>query len=313
MNRDSFIITAEETDQRLDKLLSLRLCEVGSRTYFQYLIEETRVFVNELPVKKRYMTKLNDCVTVDYIPLPSTEIKPEDIPLKVIYEDDALIIIDKPAGMVVHPSIGHWTGTFVNALLYRCNEFSSANTMQTAKETVRPGIVHRLDKETTGLLIGAKTLAVQQQIIEMFASRQIHKEYVAVCVGNPGKKGTIEEPIGRDPNNRQKMAICTDNGRDAITHFTTLGFDGCLSLVNLVIETGRTHQIRVHMQHRGTPILGDPIYGVPGKNTKYGVHRQLLHAHKLKFTHPVTGKLLEVTADMPVDLEHFAQNLKKHP
>lgn len=296
---DTFFITEEEAGERLDKILAKRLHSAGSRTYFQYLLEEGKVLLNGAPVKKRIQPKAGDEVEVEYVLTPELTLKAENIPLDIVYEDDAILVVNKAPGMVVHPATGHWSGTFVNALLYHCRE--AMQSLQTSQE-LRPGIVHRLDKETSGMLVAAKTLQAQQRLIEMFAGRRVYKEYLAICVGNPGS-GTIQVPIGRHPVHRKMMAVLEEGGREALTHFKSLAFDGKLSTVSIVIATGRTHQVRVHMRHHGTPVLGDPVYGVLSANTKYGVDRQMLHASKLRFAHPITGVEMEFEGKVPEDMQ----------
>jgi 23S rRNA pseudouridine1911/1915/1917 synthase len=205
--------------------------------------------------------------------------------------------------MVVHPATGHWTGTFVNALLFHCRDLMTENG-----SSLRPGIVHRLDKDTSGLLVAAKTAQAQQRLVEMFADRHVYKEYLAICIGNP-KEGVIEAPIGRHAVNRKMMAV-VETGRPAVTRYHSLSFDERLSLVSVVIETGRTHQIRVHMKHHGTPVLGDAVYGVPSLNAKLGVNRQMLHAHELRFDHPITGQEMTFTAEIPQDMQKVIQLIK---
>ena len=300
----SFFISSEEAGERLDKVLAKRFSEAGSRTYFQFLIDEGKVLLNGLPVKKRIKPVVDDEVEVEYILTEELTLTAENIPLNIVYEDSDLIVINKPAGMVVHPAPGHWSGTFVNALLFHCRDTFTAQVPDLPpNQALRPGIVHRLDKDTSGLLMAAKTPLAQQRLIEMFSGRNVYKEYLAICIGNPGG-GTIDVPIGRHPKHRQMMAVRSEGGRAAITHFRTLAFDGQLSLVKAVIATGRTHQIRVHMRHRGTPVLGDMLYGVDAQNTKHGAKRQLLHAYRLQFNHPITGKPLEFIAEPPEDNQH---------
>lgn len=307
---DTFFIDEAEAGERLDKILAKRYAAIGSRTYFQFLIEEGNVLLDGVPVKKRTKPKAGDEVEVEFVLTPELELIAEDIPLDIIYEDDALLVINKPAGMVVHPAPGHWTGTFVNALLFHCQNGMGDWGDASASQALRPGIVHRLDKETSGLLVAAKTTAAQQRLIEMFAGRRIYKEYLAVCVGNPGE-GEINAPIGRHPVQRKMMAVVPEKGRPALTHFRTLAYDESLSLVSVVIATGRTHQIRVHMKHRGYPVLGDSTYGVPRLNAKYGAGRQLLHAHRLRFAHPLTGAPMDFEAPVPPDMQGIIDKLKK--
>lgn len=305
-DNDTLFISEEEAGERLDKVLAARLSEAGSRTYFQYLIDEGKVLLNGAPVKKRTKPKAGDEVEVEYILAPELTLKAENIPLNIIYEDDSILVVNKAAGMVVHPATGHWTGTFVNALLFHCRD----NLVKDEKaNTLRPGIVHRLDKDTSGLIIAAKTGLAQQKLIEMFSGRKVYKEYLAICIGNP-KEGVIDAPIGRHPSNRKVMAVLEEGGRSAITRYRSLSFDERISLVSVVIDTGRTHQIRVHMKHHGTPVVGDPIYGVPSFNAKLGVGRQMLHAYKLRFDHPISGETMEFTAEIPQDMQKVVNLIK---
>lgn len=308
---DTFFISEEEEGERLDKILAARLHGAGSRTYFQYLIEEGKVLLNGAPAKKRIKPKCGDEVEVEYILSPELTLKPENIPLDILYEDDAILVVNKPAGMVVHPAAGHWSGTFVNALLYHCGQSMMENVDQANPSlALRPGIVHRLDKDTSGLILAAKTLQAQQKLIDMFTGRRVYKEYLAICVGNPGT-GTIDAPMGRHPVHRKQMAVLADGGRQAITHYRTLAHDAKLSLVSIVIATGRTHQIRVHMKHHGSPVLGDDIYGVDSANKKYGAERQMLHAHRLRFEHPLTGKEHSFEAKIPADMQRLIESKMK--
>lgn len=299
---DWFIIDESEAGERLDKILATRLKEAGSRTYFQFLIQEEKILLNGAPVKKRIKPKAGDEIDVEYILTPELTLKPENIPLEIVYEDEFLLVVNKPAGMVVHPAPGHWSGTFVNALLYHCRSLEPLHEL-------RPGIVHRLDKDTSGLLIAAKTAQTQKALIDMFAGRRIQKEYLALCIGNTSHC-TIHEPIGRHPVNRKQMAVVKEGGRSAVTSCKTLFFDGKISLVQIGIETGRTHQIRVHMKHHGTPVLGDTLYGLPKVNLKYAADRQMLHASFLKFTHPENGKILEFKSAPPRDMEMLIKKIR---
>lgn len=305
---DAFFIHADEIGERLDKILAKRFIKAGSRTYFQYLIDEGKVLLNGSPVKKRIKPKEGDEIEIEYVLTPELTLTPENISLDIIYEDQDLLVVNKPAGMVVHPAPGHWSGTFVNALLYHCQSTFPINEDISPNQALRPGIVHRLDKDTTGLLIAAKNTLSQQLLIEMFSGRRIYKEYLAICIGNPGE-GTIDLPIGRHPVHRQMMSIQLETGRHALTHFRTLSFDGRLSLVSAVIATGRTHQIRVHMKHRGTPVLGDLLYGSTALNAKYRAERQMLHAYRLRFDHPITGNSLEFEAPIPPDMRFFSSRI----
>lgn len=294
---DILVVTEDEKGERLDKILAKRFKEVYSRTYFQYLIDEQLVLINGEPVKKRIKPQVGDEIEIYFGSTPEIQLIPQPIPLSILYEDEYLVVINKPAGLVVHPAPGNWTGTVVNGLLYHCNQIIRQ------ENSLRPGIVHRLDKETSGVLITAKTLEVQQKLTTLFASRQVYKEYWAICVGQP-VDGEISAPIGRHPIYRKQMAVIP-NGKPAISLVKTLGGNHKLSLVQIVIATGRTHQIRVHLKYKGTPVLGDTIYGFSTLNRYYKAKRQLLHATFVKFVHPITGKEIEIKAFPPIDFEHI--------
>lgn len=291
---DIVFIGEEEAGERLDKILANRFEEKYSRTYFQYLIEKQLVLLNGLPVKKRIKPLMGDEIEVQFAALPTINLTAENIPLSILYEDDYILAINKPAGMVVHPAQGNWSGTFVNALLFHCQQLSSLS------ETLRPGIVHRLDKETSGVLIAAKTLQVQQKLIESFSNREVYKEYIAICVGKPVEE-EINAPIGRHPANRKQMAIMP-MGKPALSIVKVLAWNEKLSLVHVIILTGRTHQIRVHLKYKGTPVLGDSIYGSISANKHYYAERQMLHASLLRLPHPVTKQIIEIKAPIPDDM-----------
>jgi 23S rRNA pseudouridine1911/1915/1917 synthase len=228
-------------------------------------------------------------------------LEPQDIPLDILYEDEHLIAINKPANMVVHPAPGHPNNTFVNALLFHCRNLKSS-------DPVRPGIVHRLDKDTTGILLAAKTAQTHAKLVEIFSERRIEKYYLGVCVGTP-KEGLIDAPIKRHPIHRKEMTVSLSEGKEAKSLCRVLGKSEALSLVEVQLLTGRTHQIRVHLKHMGTPILGDPIYGSSNANKKFNVQRQLLHAHRLRFNHPITQAPLDLTAPLPEDLVLYTKLL----
>lgn len=298
---DFLIVTEDEAGERLDKVLANRFKEVYSRTYFQYLIDEHLVLLNGTPIKKRVKPEIGDEIEVQFVATPEIQLQPERISLSIIYEDEYLLVIHKPPGMVVHPAPGHWSGTLVNALLYYCNPLAEQ------KNSLRPGIVHRLDKDTSGVLVAAKTLEVQQKLTALFASRQVYKEYLAICVGKP-VDGEVDAPIGRHPIHRKQMAVIP-SGKQAVSIFKTIGWDNKLSLVRVVIATGRTHQIRVHLKYQGTPILGDSLYGNISVNQFYKVQRQLLHAARIKFQHPLTHQQLDLTATPPDDMVRFMRKI----
>lgn len=296
----SFSISDQETHLRLDKLLAERFTQ--SRHYFQHLIEKKFVTVNSKVVKKRERLREGDCVEIQFVLTPEIDLRPEAIPLDILYEDEHLLAIDKPAGMVVHPAPGHWSGTFVNALLHHCQSLQG-------DKTLRPGIVHRLDKDTTGLLLAAKTEQAHRNLVQLFASRKIEKNYLAICVGHPGR-GQIEAPIGRHAKLRKQMAI-SPTGRPARSMYETIAYNSQLSAVRIVLITGRTHQARVHMSYAGFPILGDATYGRLTLNAKMQIHRQLLHAQTLCFPHPITHRPLTLNAPIPLDIEKMLDLMRR--
>lgn len=296
---DTEIIFIEENESnlRLDQLLAARFKGLYSRTYFQKLIEQGLVLINGNLAKKRIVPVINDEIEVEFAAEQTSEILPENIPLNVLYEDDDILVINKPSGFVVHPAVGNWTGTFVNALLYHCKDLNDQ------KSGVRPGIVHRLDKDTTGVLIAAKNTYSQVRLIESFSKREVKKLYLAIAIGNPGKQ-TINAPIGRHRIHRQKMAII-ETGREAISSIETLSVKENLSLVQVNIKTGRTHQIRVHLCSVGAPVLGDALYGSKSANERFRVKRQMLHASMLSIKHPRSGEMMEFHAPLPEDFRPF--------
>jgi len=293
---DVFISSPEEANLRLDKLLSLRF-PAHSRTYFQYLIDRGCVLVNGHPLKKREKVLAGDEIEVCFLLTEEITLEPEAIALDILYEDEHLIAINKPVNMVVHPAPGHPRGTFVNALLHHCKTLDS-------HDPLRPGIVHRLDKDTSGVLIAAKSARAHSQLVSLFSERKIKKNYIALCIGTP-KEGLIDAPIARHPIHRQQMTICPTRGKEAKTLVRIVSKNDSLSYVELQLITGRTHQIRVHMKHIGTPILGDPVYGSTLMNKKFDTTRQLLHAASIRFPHPIRENVLEIQAPIPADMAHF--------
>lgn len=295
MEEEYFIVDEATANTRLDKLLAEHYSDDYSRSYFQHLIDTGHVTLNGNNVKKQYRPLVGEKIRITFIPPSPIDLTPQNIPLDILYEDEDLIVINKIAGMVVHPAPGNWSGTFVNALLYHCGE------NLTSMEGFRPGIVHRLDKETSGVMIAAKNLYTHQKLVEAFSNRSVKKIYHAICLGNPGN-GEIDAPIGRHPFKRKEMTIL-ENGKYAHTQFKTLQFNGKISHVELYPTTGRTHQLRVHLKERRTPILGDTVYGQSVSNKIYKTKRQLLHAWQLSLTHPKTGALLLFQAPYPDDFK----------
>lgn len=299
-NEEIFTITSTEASERLDKLLASRFPQ-HSRTYFQYLIEQGCVLVNGSFLKKRTCPDEGDEVEVHFLLPPEISLEPQNIPLDILYEDEHLLAVNKPPGMVVHPAPGHVKNTFVNALLFHCKQMQGL-------DSTRPGIVHRLDKDTSGILLAAKTLPTHAKLVELFSLRQMHKQYVAICVGCP-KEGLIDAPIKRHATKRKEMTV-DEMGKEAKSCVTSVKSNGQLSYVHIELITGRTHQIRVHLQHVGCPVLGDAVYGHSSANKKFAALRPLLHAHQMDFVHPMTGKTLHLCAPIPEDLLFFIDKIK---
>lgn len=292
---DTLFVREEETNLRLDKLLALRFPD-HSRTYFQSLIENGHVLINGKPCKKREKLAVNDEIEICFELTPELTLEAENIPLQILFEDDDLLIINKPAGMVVHPAPGHYSHTFVNALLYHCK-----NLITTNPDPLRPGIVHRLDKNTSGALIAAKTTFAHKALVEMLSQRRIKKNYLTICLNTPSQTEIIA-PIKRHPIKRQEMAVVLEGGKEAVTYLSILSQNPEMALLDIGLITGRTHQIRVHLKHIGCPILGDPVYGFSKVNQKWNISRQLLHARTLSFIHPRTNQMIEVKAPLPDDM-----------
>lgn len=276
----------ENEKVRIDNYLSDKL-DI-SRSKVQKLIKDGNVLVNGQSVNVSYKVKIGDVIEYSLDLNEETDITPEDIPIDIVYEDDDLLVINKASGMVVHPAPGHYTGTLVNALLYKFNLNSG--------EVNRPGIVHRLDKDTSGLMLVAKNEFIHEKLSAMIGKKDVERKYLAIVDGLiKHDTGTIDAPIGRDTNNRQKMAVTDVNGKDSITHFKVLERFDNNTFIECILETGRTHQIRVHMNYIGYPINNDPLYG-RGKATEFG---QMLHSYSIKFSHPRTGKELSFRVDPP--------------
>lgn len=297
-----FFTVENEAGERIDKFLSEEL-DGRSRSFLQKLIKDEYVRVNDKPVKASYRLVLGDRVEITLPDLHKPDIAPEDIPLDILYEDADVIIINKPKQMVVHPAPGHYSGTLVNALLYHCkDELSGING------TMRPGIVHRIDMDTTGSLVVCKNDIAHQSLSGQLKEHSINRIYEAVVHGNIKEdSGTVNAPIGRHPTERKKMSVHAKNGREAITHYRVLERFGDYTYIQCRLETGRTHQIRVHMASIGHPLLGDQVYG-PKKCPFPKLQGQTLHAKTLGFIHPVTGEYLEVNAPLP---EYFVNILHK--
>ena len=289
---------------RLDAFLAENI-EHLSRSAAQMLIEKGCVLYNGVPAKKSQKVSPGDCFEVELPEPEKTDIVPENISLDIVYEDDDVIVVNKPKGMVVHPSHGHWSGTLANALMYSCGDRLSGIGGQ-----LRPGIVHRIDKDTSGLLIVAKNDFAHQRLAEQIKEHSFTRMYEAVVHGNLKEDtGTIDAPIGRHPTDRKRMAVTEKNSRHAVTHFEVLARYKGFTHVRLKLETGRTHQIRVHMAYIGHPVAGDPVYGP--KKPVPNLDGQCLHARVIGFVHPRTGEYLEITSELPSYFTAFLEKLKK--
>lgn len=304
-----FIFERGRSPQRLDQFLAESLPEL-SRSQIKKLIEDRQILCNGESVKAGSKLRGGEDITVDIPPPEPIEALPEEIPLEILFEDPHLIVINKPAGMVVHPAPGHASGTLVNALLYHCRDLSGIGG------SLRPGIVHRLDKDTSGVMVVSKDDNAHQGLAAQFKEHSICRKYVAFVFGHvQNTTGTIDKPIGRHPQERKKMSGASRSGRRAVTHWEVLQrFDrDRMSYLELTLETGRTHQIRVHLSEMNLPVVGDPVYGGHKKSNAIGdselrslvqgLKRQALHARLLGFTHPVTGEQLEFSSPLPADMK----------
>ncbi len=294
----TFQATGEDEDERIDKVLTTYFKDM-SRSYIHKMIKDGNAYANDKVIKANYRLKEGDLIRCCIPPCMEPEITPEDIPLDILYEDTDLLIVNKPKNMVVHPSAGHYTGTLVNGLLYHCKgQLSGINGV------FRPGIVHRIDKDTTGSLIVCKTEKAHNSIADQLKAHSITRKYRAIVYGNfDNTEGSIDAPIGRDEKDRKKMAVNYKNGKSAVTHYRVLQqFEG-YSYIECRLETGRTHQIRVHMTSIGHPLLGDEIYGV--RPSKFHLQGQCLHAMIIGFIHPTTGQYMEFEAPLPEYFSHL--------
>ena len=295
-------IVVTDAGKRLDKLISEQLPEL-TRSAVQHLMQDGCVTIAGKPVKKNTKASAGDVITVELPEPREVEIEPENIPLDIVYEDGDIIVVNKSKGMVVHPAPGNWRGTLVNALMYHCGDSLSGINGE-----IRPGIVHRIDKDTSGLLVVAKNDRAHQSLAEQIKVHSAGRRYFAVVYGTPREqKGTVNAPIARHPVDRKKMAVLA-GGREAITHYEVLEQYAGYSYLTFLLETGRTHQIRVHMAHIGHPIIGDPLYG-PAKD-KWKLQGQCLHAGELTLTHPATGERMTFQAPLPAYFTTVLQKLR---
>jgi 23S rRNA pseudouridine1911/1915/1917 synthase len=299
-----FIVTNELVSIRLDKAVSQLVKEL-TRSHVQKLLDDGCITVNQKKYEKNYKLKLNDVIIVNIPDLKTIEATAQDIPLEVVYEDRELIIINKPQGMVVHPAAGNLDGTLVNALLHHCG-----SSLSGINGVIRPGIVHRIDKNTSGLLIVAKNDTAHKMLAAQIKAHSFTRIYEAVVIGNIKEdEGMIDAPIGRDPFHRKRMAVQERNSRNAVTHYKVLKRYGKFTYVQLKLETGRTHQIRVHMAFIGHPLAGDDVYG--GKKQSSILNGQCLHAKIIGFVHPTTGEYMEFTSLLPQYFLDFLEYIEK--
>lgn len=300
MNRE-YELTAEASGQRLDKHLAEEMADL-SRSRIKELVQAGEVLVNGKKSKVSYKVQKGDLIQVTVLPLEPLKLEAENIPLDIVYEDEDVIVVNKPQGMVVHPAAGHPSHTLVNALLYHTRDLADS------PEGFRPGIVHRIDKDTSGLLMVAKNAAARESLEKQLAAKSNKRQYLAIVHGNfAEEEGTIDAPIGRNPKDRKQMAV-VEKGKSAVTHFKVLEQYQGYSLVECQLETGRTHQIRVHMAYIGHPLAGDPLYGP--RKTLPG-HGQFLHAKTLGFKQPSTGEWLEFSVQPPEIFQQTVADLRK--
>lgn len=300
MDEFYFQITEEYEGERIDRCMAI-LMDSLSRSYIQKLIKEGQVLVNGRPVKNSYPVQADDEVRFSLPPSQELQICPEDIPLDILYEDKDLLVVNKPKGMVVHPAAGHYSGTLVNGIMYHCgSELSGINGV------LRPGIVHRIDMDTTGSLIVCKNDKAHNSIAAQLKAHSITRRYRALCYGViEEQEGIVDRPIGRHPTDRKKMAVNERNGKHAVTHYRVLQRFREYTYIECELETGRTHQIRVHMASIGHPLLGDTVYAL-GRKSPFSLQGQTLHAMTIGFRHPATGEYLEIVAPLP---EYFMRLL----
>ena len=293
---------AEEENIRIDKYLIDKLNITRSKV--QKLIDNNQVLVNNKKIKASYNIKYDDVIFVDNNQVEDLSIKPENIKLDIVYEDDYLLVVNKPSGMVVHPAPGNYSKTLVNALMYYCN-----NNLSSVNGNVRPGIVHRIDADTSGLLLVAKNDEVHNDLAKQISEKSVKREYVALVHGIINEtSATIDAPIGRDKNNRKKMAVTIENSKEAITHLSVLERLNNATLIKCVLETGRTHQIRVHLNYINHPIVNDPVYGLKKQeNSSFG---QMLHAKTIGFIHPITKEYLEFSREVPQEFTDIVNSYR---
>ncbi len=308
MNETIYKVDIDEENQgtRIDLVLSQALPET-SRSFLQKLITGGSVSINgEVCKSKKQKVEKGQEITI-VVPEPEQlQVEAEDIPLEIVYEDEDVLVVNKPKGMVVHPAVGNYNGTLVNAVMYHCGD-----SLSSINGVIRPGIVHRIDKDTSGLLMIAKNDAAHNSLAAQLAEHSITRAYQAIVYNNFGDdEGTVDAPIGRDPKNRLRQAVTLQNSKRAVTHYKVLERLGKFTLIEARLETGRTHQIRVHMAHIKHPLLGDFVYG-PAKN-QYSVQGQMLHAKVLGFVHPSTGEYMEFESELPEEFQQVLDKMRKN-
>ncbi|MBU8692537.1 RluA family pseudouridine synthase [Bacillus altitudinis] len=303
MNQVNIAVSEEQTSERLDKFLSTTEPE-WSRTQVQQWVKDGLIEVNGKQVKANYKVQAGDQIKVEIPDPEALDVEAESMDLDIYYEDEDVLVVNKPRGMVVHPAPGHVTGTLVNGLMAHCNDLSGINGV------MRPGIVHRIDKDTSGLLMVAKNDMAHESLVNQLVAKTVSRKYTAVVHGIiQHDTGTIDAPIGRDKKDRQSMTVTKENAKQAVTHFDVMERFKDFTVVECRLETGRTHQIRVHMKYIGYPLAGDPKYG-PRKTVDF--NGQLLHAGVLGFDHPRTGEYMEFTAPIPADMQGFIDSLRNN-
>lgn len=303
MNQVNIAVSEEQTSERLDKFLSTTEPE-WSRTQVQQWVKDGLIEVNGKQVKANYKVQAGDQIKVEIPDPEALDVEAESMDLDIYFEDEDVLVVNKPRGMVVHPAPGHVTGTLVNGLMAHCNDLSGINGV------MRPGIVHRIDKDTSGLLMVAKNDMAHESLVNQLVAKTVTRKYTAVVHGIiQHDTGTIDAPIGRDKKDRQSMTVTKENAKQAVTHFDVMERFKDFTVVECRLETGRTHQIRVHMKYIGYPLAGDPKYG-PRKTVDF--NGQLLHAGVLGFDHPRTGEYMEFTAPIPADMQAFIDSLRNN-